>query len=180
MAFPQVVFRDTVETHIRDECVKTVIECEYGCGKSLKRDEWKSHSEKYCPFRKQPCALCGDILDYKIVYKHSTRLCPLREVPCSRGCGETMKAVELQSHENFVCELRPTPCRCGLEYDFVYSGDHRLSLRFGGTSCTRFSVFAGFRWRSSKSTRKTIAWIALSIVRGNAGRNFKRSTSIAT
>lgn len=62
----QVVYADDMEPHMRDVCENTMLPCVNECGKSMHRQELPGHYAKYCPFRTQECALCGESMEYKV------------------------------------------------------------------------------------------------------------------
>lgn len=119
-----VVCQDDVTEHLKSVCGRTEMVCELGCGKTLAREEWPSHAYKYCPFRRQRCALCGEEMDYRVVHRHTNRLCPLRQVPCGRECGAMMTSVERLAHEAGDCPLKPATCKCGMEFPTSQLAEH--------------------------------------------------------
>jgi hypothetical protein len=108
----EIVRFDEKDVHMHLQCKYRSVLCRIpGCNTPVRYKEREEHEVYHCKHRYITCDLCGqsDIRSFQIS-EHLHNRCPERMVKCSVGCGQFLKAKDLEDHEQFRCVM---PCKWG-------------------------------------------------------------------
>eukprot|EP01112_Ceratiomyxa_fruticulosa_P016359 TRINITY_DN4926_c0_g1_i1.p1 TRINITY_DN4926_c0_g1~~TRINITY_DN4926_c0_g1_i1.p1 ORF type:complete len:532 (-),score=75.25 TRINITY_DN4926_c0_g1_i1:31-1626(-) len=96
-----------LDSHLQLECLYTVVDCSFNCGKSTQRFFLSKHQEE-CTFRPTTCEHCGRSFRVLDMDQH-LQTCSAYPILCQ--CGETIARVNFHYHESEVCGETMVKCK---------------------------------------------------------------------
>ena len=101
---------------LNGDCEYTDVDCTYGCGENLERNELAEHLEIFCPKRPSTCQYCKQTGKHEFITGDHTKECLEYPVQCPNNCGiQHIKQSNFEQHLR-ECPEQPTEC------DFSYAG----------------------------------------------------------
>ena len=98
------------------DCEYTDVDCTYGCGENLERNELAEHLEIFCPKRPSTCQYCKQTGGHEFITGDHMNECLEYPVQCPNNCG-----IEYIEQSNFEQHLRECPEQL-TECDFSFEG----------------------------------------------------------
>jgi hypothetical protein len=106
---------DYLDTHLNLRCQTRLVNCRLNCGAKVKFCLRVDHEENHCMKRLIVCWQCEEKVTSENITAHLHETCMSRLVRCSVGCGQMIKARDLDHHENEVCR-QFCKWNCGIKY----------------------------------------------------------------
>jgi len=118
-----VLVKGDLPRHLDGDCSRRPIHCNR-CHDSVSLNLFAMHEKFECPLRIVTCEKCKEVLHANQLSQHNSSICPERMVKCKHGCGEKMKANDVELHETRLCQLNSWSCQCGDRMKLVQRKAH--------------------------------------------------------
>ena len=103
-------------------CQYVTVNCKYGCGETLNKEEREEHLEFFCPKRPAICQHCSEENEHDFIHGKHKSECPELLIDCPNNCGAHFKQSNKQNHLK-ECLMEVVEC------EFSYAGCTRRTLR---------------------------------------------------
>ena len=106
---------------VSGDCGYLNVECKYGCGEKLEKNEIAERLEMFCPKRPVTCSHCSEEGEHEFITGKHKGECHQLPINCPNDCGAQVKQGELQNHlqdcplELVECEFSHAGCTTQLQ-----------------------------------------------------------------